>query len=191
MQDCKSSEQDAAPAVSVKSIDRGRPKTQQCSTFRTTTNGETPEFVRLTDSQLIEVMLEELADFGSLIAAARAEIQDPSAIVCRPISSYLLPSPRYCGRVLLIGDATHTATSHMASCAGIAIEDAIVLAERLQSEPSLPPTFGKFMTRRYERSRMLVENSFQFGEWEKTPGVTAADPVGLLNKSLRILAQPI
>jgi 2-polyprenyl-6-methoxyphenol hydroxylase-like FAD-dependent oxidoreductase len=150
-----------------------------------------PEFVRLTDPQLIEVMLEQLTDFGGLIAAARAEISDPSAIVYRPITSHVLPSPWYRGRVLLIGDAAHTATPHMASGAGIAIEDAIVLAELLHSEQSLPLALEKFMTRRYERCRMVVESSFQLGEWEKTPDATGSDPVGLLNKSMQALAQPI
>ena len=150
-----------------------------------------PTFIRLSDRQLIEVMLEQLADFGGFIAAARSEINDPSAIVYRPITSHILPSPWYRGRVLLIGDAAHTATPHLASGAGIAIEDAIVLAEVLQSEHSLPFALQMFMTRRYERSRMVVENSFQLGQWEKTPDAPGSDPVGLLNTSMQALAQPV
>jgi 2-polyprenyl-6-methoxyphenol hydroxylase-like FAD-dependent oxidoreductase len=42
--------------------------------------------------------------------------------------------------VVLIGDAAHTTTPHLASGAGIAIEDAIVLAEELASDQSVHGT---------------------------------------------------
>jgi 2-polyprenyl-6-methoxyphenol hydroxylase-like FAD-dependent oxidoreductase len=103
----------------------------------------------------------------------------------------MLPPPWHRGRVLLIGDAAHTTTPHMAAGAGIAVEDSIVLAQLLQSEDSLQVALEKFMTRRYERCRMVVENSFLLGEWEKSPGASDADPVGVLDKSLKLLAQPI
>ena len=150
-----------------------------------------PEFVRLADSQLISVMHEQLTDFGGLLAAARDEIRDPSAIVYRPISSFILPSPWYRGRILLIGDAAHVTTPHMASAAGIAIEDSIVLAELFHSQQSASRALEAFMTRRYERCCMVVENSFQLGEWEKTPNATGTDPVGLLDRSMRALAAPV
>jgi 2-polyprenyl-6-methoxyphenol hydroxylase-like FAD-dependent oxidoreductase len=41
---------------------------------------------------------------------------------------------------VLIGDAAHTTTPHLASGAGIAIEDAIVLAEELASDQSVHGT---------------------------------------------------
>jgi 2-polyprenyl-6-methoxyphenol hydroxylase-like FAD-dependent oxidoreductase len=150
-----------------------------------------PAFVRLTDAQLIEVMHELLSDFGGLLGVAREDVRDASAIVYRPITSGILPSPWYRKRVLLIGDAAHTTTPHMASGAGLAIEDSVVLAEVLQSESSLPRAFETFMTRRYERCRMIVENSFQLGEWEKTPDAIGTDPVGLLDRSMKLLAQPV
>ena len=71
-------------------------------------------------------MRELLADFGGTIAAVRECITDPARIVYRPIGALILPSPWYRGRVLLIGDAAHTAPPHLASGATIAIEDAIV-----------------------------------------------------------------
>lgn len=149
-----------------------------------------PEFVRLADDQLPEVMREQLADFGGLVAAARDEIVDPRHIVYRPITSYLLPAPWHRNRVALIGDAAHTATPHMAAGAGLAIEDSVVLAELLQSEPSLPVALEAFVARRYARCRMVVENSFRLGEWEKNPGAPDANPVGVLDASLKSLAQP-
>ena len=149
-----------------------------------------PDFVRLPDEQLPGVLRELLADFGGLIGAARNEISDPKNIAYRPITSMILPPPWYDGRVVLIGDAAHTATPHMAAGAGIAIEDSIVLVEQLQREQSLPLALEAFMTRRFERCRMVVDNSFQLGEWEKTPNTPGADPVGVEGLTVRTLAQP-
>jgi len=149
-----------------------------------------PEFVRLADAQLPGVLRELLSDFGGLIGAARAEIDDPNDIAYRPITSLIMPPPWHQGRVLLIGDAAHTITPHMAAGAGIAIEDSIVLAELLQTEPSPQRAFEAFMTRRFERCRLVVDNSLQLGEWEKAPTTPGADPVRVEGETVRALAQP-
>ena len=78
---------------------------------------------RLEPERWPAVMRELLADFGGTIAAVRECITDPARIVYRPIGALILPSPWYRGRVLLIGDAAHTAPPHLASGATIAIED--------------------------------------------------------------------
>jgi len=54
-----------------------------------------------------------------------------------------------------------------------------------------PALFDTFMSRRFARCRMVVENSRQLGEWEKTPDAPDADPVGLMNRSFAALAEPI
>jgi 2-polyprenyl-6-methoxyphenol hydroxylase-like FAD-dependent oxidoreductase len=149
-----------------------------------------PEFVRIADDRLPEVMREQLADFGGIIASVRDHITDPNEIVYRSVASNLLPTPWYRGRAILIGDAAHTATPHMAAGAGIAIEDSIVLTELLQSAQSVARALENFMTRRFERCRLVVENSFMLGEWEKVPNLPGADPAGVLDRSLKALAQP-
>jgi 2-polyprenyl-6-methoxyphenol hydroxylase-like FAD-dependent oxidoreductase len=150
-----------------------------------------PDFVRIADDRLPEIMREQLSDFRGPLAAAREEIRDPAAVVYRPVKSHILPPPWHRGRVVLVGDAVHSTTPHMAAGAGIAIEDSLVLAQVLQSEDSLGVALEKFVARRYERCRMVVENSRLLGEWEKNPGAPHADPVGVLDKSLKALAQPI
>jgi 2-polyprenyl-6-methoxyphenol hydroxylase-like FAD-dependent oxidoreductase len=149
-----------------------------------------PEFVRIADDRLPEVMREQLADFGGIIASVRDQIIDPNEIVYRPIVSNMLPTPWYRGRAILVGDAAHTATPHMAAGAGIAIEDSIVLTELLQSPQSVERALETFMTRRFERCRLVVENSFMLGEWEKVPNLPGADPAGVLDRSLKALAKP-
>ena len=150
-----------------------------------------PQWTRLPDHRLAEVMREQLADFGGHLARARDDITDPRDIVYRPIGSLILDPPWYLGRVLLIGDAAHTTTPHMAAGAGLAVEDSVVLAELLKSDRSVPEVLDDFMTRRFERCRMTVDNSRRLGEWEKTPNAPDADPVGVFDTSIRMLAQPI
>lgn len=71
----------------------------------------------------------------------------------------------------------------------MAIEDAVVLAEELRNQPTLEAAREAFMKRRYERSRMVYENSIQLGNWEFNPSDPNADPVGLTQESFGILAQ--
>jgi 2-polyprenyl-6-methoxyphenol hydroxylase-like FAD-dependent oxidoreductase len=67
---------------------------------------------------------------------------------------------------VLIGDAAHATTPHLASGAAIGVEDAIVLAEELKASNSAAAALGRFMTRRFERCRLVVENSALLGELE-------------------------
>jgi 2-polyprenyl-6-methoxyphenol hydroxylase-like FAD-dependent oxidoreductase len=149
-----------------------------------------PEWIRLADDQLAPVLRELLADFGGVLAKARDEITDPAAIAYRPIASFIMPAPWYRGRVLLIGDAVHTTTPHMAAGAGIAVEDSVVLAELLAAGQSVPAVLEAFMTRRFERCRLVVQNSFQLGEFEKTPNAPRANPIPIEQETVRTLAQP-
>ena len=111
----------------------------------------------------------------------------PEATICGAIlAAKSLPDG---SRVVLIGDAAHTTTPQLASGASIAIEDAVVLARHLRSKTSVETALAAFMQARYERCRMVVENSEQLGEWEKRPGSADHLVAGLVADSYRILAQ--
>ena len=86
-----------------------------------------------------------------------------------------------------LGDAAHTAPPQLASGATIAIEDAIVLSEILLERGKL----DDFTARRFKRCRLVVENSRQLGEWEKSPEAPGADPTALISPSMKALAAPI
>jgi 2-polyprenyl-6-methoxyphenol hydroxylase-like FAD-dependent oxidoreductase len=146
---------------------------------------------RLEPQQWPAAMRELLSDFGGRIGEVRERITDPGRIVYRPVGCLLVPPPWHKGRVVLIGDAAHTAPPQLASGATIAIEDAIVLADVLRSEAPAEEALRDFMARRYERCRVVVENSRQLGEWEKTPDLPAADPTALIAASMKMLAAPI
>jgi len=146
---------------------------------------------RLEPDRWPAVMRELLMDFGGYIGEIRDTITDPARIVYRPVEKLLLPKPWHRGRTIVIGDAAHIAPPQLASGAAIAIEDAIVLAEMLPADRPLEEILAAFVARRFERCRLVVENSYQLGEWEKNPNLPGADPVGLQSKSFAALAQPI
>ena len=132
-----------------------------------------------------------LAEFGGALGRARDEIVDPDQLICRPVTSLMMPPPWYRGRVIIIGDAAHTTTPQLASGASIAIEDLILLTMLLQSDQPIAAVLENFMRRRYERCRMIVENSERLGEWEKNPNAPDIDVVGTIDRSYKALAQPI
>jgi 2-polyprenyl-6-methoxyphenol hydroxylase-like FAD-dependent oxidoreductase len=140
---------------------------------------------------LAELMRNELADFDGPMAAARDNIVNDDQVICRPAEALLLHPPWHRDRVIVIGDAAHTTPPHLASGAGIAIEDSIVLAELLGFGMRLSEALTRFNERRYERCRMVVENSIQLGKWEKDSKSPRADYVRLMDESMRALAQPI
>ncbi len=102
----------------------------------------------------------------------------------------MLPSPWYRGRVLLIGDAAHTTTPHLGQGAGMAIEDAVVLAELLDQNLGLETALERFMERRFERCKFVVESSIQVGEWEMQ-NKRDVDRFDLVKRMMEVSAAPI
>ncbi len=146
---------------------------------------------RPAHDQLPALLRGQMSDFGGVLAAVRDGITDPDRVDYRPMDALLMPSPWYRGRVILIGDAAHSTTPHMATGAGIAIEDAVVLGEELSSRSPLADCLDRFMTRRFERCRLVVETSLTLGEWEKDPKIPAADHVALMKRAFASLAGPL
>jgi 2-polyprenyl-6-methoxyphenol hydroxylase-like FAD-dependent oxidoreductase len=101
---------------------------------------------RLPPDRMHLVLQEQLADFsGEIMSHVRAHVTDPRKVDYRPMNAFLLPPPWHRGRVLVIGDAAHTTTPHLATGAGIAIEDAVVLAELIATEESVPEALDRLM----------------------------------------------
>ncbi len=69
------------------------------------------------------------------------------------------------GRVLLLGDAGHATTPNLGQGAGMAVEDAAVLARYLRAAPTdLPAAFHAFDRLRRPRTRRIVEQSRRLGQ---------------------------
>jgi len=150
-----------------------------------------PERPRWADDELPAMMRGQLAEFGGALGRARDEVVSPDQIICRPIFSLMLPAPWHRGRVIVIGDAAHTTTPHLASGASIGIEDSVVLARLLQADAPLGSVLEDFTQRRYQRCKMIVDNSELLGEWEKNPSAPNADTVAVVARSYKELAQPV
>lgn len=125
-----------------------------------------PDNPRMPEPEWPRRLAEQLRGFGGILGDIRDSLDASSRINYRPLEKLLLPPPWYHGRVLLIGDAAHATTPHLASGAGLAIEDALVLAELLQLDLPLDKMLSRFMARRFERCRMVVDNSARLGELE-------------------------
>ena len=112
-----------------------------------------------------------IAPFSApVVKAIHDALNEHSRVVYRPLEALLLPRPWSKGRVVLIGDAVHATTPHLASGACIGIEDAIVLAEEIDRAETVAEGMRAFEARRWERCRMVVENSKRLGEIEITGG---------------------
>lgn len=150
----------------------------------------TPEITSPVRNEWPGLIQALLAEHQGVIGWARDRMTDPERIDRRPLHAILLPAPWHRGRVLVIGDAAHATTPHLAMGAGIAIEDAVVLGEVLGSHSDLGSALDEFVKRRFERCRLVVENSLRLGEWEKRPDDPDADPAGLSDASFAALAAP-
>jgi 2-polyprenyl-6-methoxyphenol hydroxylase-like FAD-dependent oxidoreductase len=120
----------------------------------------------------------------------RAQLNENSQIVYRPIEWLLAPRPWGRGRIVLIGDAAHATTPHLASGACIGVEDGIVLAEMLAEADTVEAALRAFEARRWERCRMVVENSVRLAEIEINDG-DPSEHARLMGQSMGALAAPI
>lgn len=147
---------------------------------------------RLAPDRMHVLLSEQLRDFsGRVMEHARAHITDPAKVDYRPMTAFLLPAPWHRGCVAVIGDAAHTTTPHLATGAGIAIEDAVVLAEMLAGHGPVPETFERFAERRFARCRLVVDTAVQLGEMEKDKSIPIQSHFDLMRSTFRKLAEPI
>lgn len=151
-----------------------------------------PDNVMIAPLQFAPMLSALLEPFPApLIQQCRAQLaNDDTQIVYRPLESLLVPQPWHRGRVVLIGDAVHATTPHLASGACIGIEDAIVLAEELARTGDIEEALAQFGARRWERCRMVVENSARLGQIEISGG-DKAEHSAIMRETLMALAAPI
>jgi 2-polyprenyl-6-methoxyphenol hydroxylase-like FAD-dependent oxidoreductase len=142
-------------------------------------------------AQLLEMLQDRLSAFGFVVPEIAAQITAPDQIDFRALYWLLVPPPWGAGRAVLIGDAAHTTTPHMAWGVGLAIEDALVLAELVGYGVDARELAGRLSERRFERCRLVVEGSLQLSRWEREPDTPGADPGRLIGETFKALAAPI
>jgi 2-polyprenyl-6-methoxyphenol hydroxylase-like FAD-dependent oxidoreductase len=144
---------------------------------------------RRDPSTLHEQLREKIQGYGGLIPGVAAQINDPTQISYRPIEWMLIPAPWHRGRVVLIGDAAHANPPNVAQGAAMGIEDAVVLAEEVTAPGTFEDAMARFMARRWERVKLVVEvsRSVARNQVEHTPGYDAAAEI---RRASTTLAEP-
>jgi 2-polyprenyl-6-methoxyphenol hydroxylase-like FAD-dependent oxidoreductase len=143
----------------------------------------------MSDDELYATLKGLLADFGGNAGWVRDNMAPTDWINYRPLSAVLQPKDWYNKRVVLVGDAVHATTPHLASGAGMAVESGIVLAEELSSNSDVAAALHAYQERRYERCRDVIETSVAVGRLQLEHG----DPqvhAQLLGAALHRLNEP-
>jgi 2-polyprenyl-6-methoxyphenol hydroxylase-like FAD-dependent oxidoreductase len=142
------------------------------------------------DSANWHVVLKDLMQgFNGLLGELAGDLTPTSEIVYRPLEAHLLRQPWHAGSVVLVGDAAHATTPQLAAGAGMAMEDGIVLSQEWARHSNATHAFQAFFTRRFERCKMVVENSMQIGQLEQVRA-SADEQASWVESSLRELARP-
>jgi 2-polyprenyl-6-methoxyphenol hydroxylase-like FAD-dependent oxidoreductase len=141
--------------------------------------------------ELVALFQERMAAYAGFAPEVARQITEPEQVDFRALHWLLVPPPWGAGRVLLLGDAAHTTTPHLAFGVGLAIEDAVVLAD-LVAEGCDPPALAPRLTeRRFERCRLVVDTCLQLSRWEQVPGPPNPGAGELIGSTIAALSEPI
>lgn len=150
-----------------------------------------PEMVIYPEDQLFDMAQELMAPFGGNIGWMRDNMTRQDWINYRPLEAAIQPRGWSNGRIMLAGDAAHATTPHLASGAGMAVEDAIVLGQEL-AVPDRPveAALTAWEDRRYDRCRDVVETSIAVGKLQLAGG-NPKEIGAMIGGALHRLAAPI
>lgn len=163
--------------------------------FVVSAEGEDNPFI--PEEELVSRLKTYVSEYpAKMVADLVDQITDPKGVIYRPLETLVMPAPWYKNRVLIIGDAAHATIPQLGSGAALAIEDAVVLAEELQKDQSVEAVLEAYMTRRFDRCKMVCDASVKLAEWEQMEWKGIQLPEGanmgmLMGKTLASLAAPI
>ncbi|TQS30575.1 FAD-dependent monooxygenase [Microbispora sp. KK1-11] len=110
---------------------------------------------------------------------ALLDAADPAAVLRHDIHSLDAPLPAFhAGRVALMGDAAHPMTPNLGQGACQAMEDAVVLAERVSPRGDLAAGLAVYSRERLARTTPIVRRSRAIGRltrWRNPPAVALRD----------------
>ena len=144
---------------------------------------------RFTEAEHFDTMRAHLADFGGNAGWIRDNMKRDDWVNYRPLEAKIQPRPWSDGRIVLLGDAVHATTPHLASGAGMAVESALVLAQELAATDSVEGALAAYEQRRFERCRDVVESSVAIGA-AQLAGAPPDRVGGMIGGALHRLAAP-
>lgn len=143
----------------------------------------------MDEEELFTAMKAHLAPFGGNAGWIRDNMTRADWINYRPLAAVIQPKPWFNGRVVLLGDAVHATTPHLASGAGMAVESGIVLAEELARADTVEAGLLGYQERRFDRCKDVVDSSVAIGQLQLAHG--RPDQIaGLIEGALMRLNQP-
>lgn len=150
------------------------------------------EHLHMPEGELHFLLRERLEGFSApVIRDSLALVTKSSQVLFRPFDITLVPAPWHRGRVVLLGDAAHSPTPQMTSGGGMAIEDAVVLAECIAASASVPLALQMYSQRRFERVKVVYDASLQLCNYERDPVPSPQKTAELLLKTYQYLGQPM
>ncbi|MFV0644359.1 MAG: FAD-dependent monooxygenase [Sphingomonadaceae bacterium] len=141
------------------------------------------------DEELFQNLKANLEGFGHNAGWIRDNMTRDDWINYRPLAAKIQPRPWSMGRIVLLGDAVHATTPHLATGAGMAVESAIVLAQELAKADSAEAALEAYEERRFERCRDIVESSIAIGNAQLN-GAGPEEVGGLIGGALHRLSAP-
>jgi 2-polyprenyl-6-methoxyphenol hydroxylase-like FAD-dependent oxidoreductase len=150
------------------------------------------EHLHWPDDQLHVLVKERLEGFSApVVRDALAQVTTPQQVLVRPFDITLVPAPWHRGRVVLIGDAAHSPTPQMTSGGGMAIEDAVVLAQCVKDHAGVNAALDAYSKRRFERVKTVWDASLQLCKYEQDPVPNPQRSAALLLQTYQYLGQPM
>lgn len=124
------------------------------------------------EDELFTTLHALLADFGGHAGWIRDTMTRADWINYRPLAAALQPAPWSTGRIVLVGDAVHATTPHLASGAGMAVESGIALAEELAAADTAERGLQAYEARRFNRCHDVIQTSVRMGQLQLDHGST-------------------
>jgi 2-polyprenyl-6-methoxyphenol hydroxylase-like FAD-dependent oxidoreductase len=145
---------------------------------------------RLSDDEVRKIYTGLLESFTApALVELRGRMTGDAKMIGRPFRWHLMPAPWYHGRVVLVGDAAHATTAHMGYGGGLAVEDAVVLAQCVRDAENVQQALAAFMDRRFDRAKAVVMASLGISQIEQGRAAPA-EYAESLTKAFAAISQP-
>lgn len=137
-----------------------------------------------------QTLYDLMEGWGGIVPKVRESVLTNPTINYRPLKGGTVPRPWKKGLTVFVGDAVHAPTPHLASGAGMAVEDCVVLDQELQRHDNITDALQAYEDRRHDRCEYIVSTSIKLGQME----IEGADPAAhtqLMQDAINALRQPI
>lgn len=149
-----------------------------------------PKLIR-DERELPPLLAALMEDYDApILRSIRDGLTPDTYVNYRPLEGFRLEAPWHLGRIILVGDSAHPTTPQLASGAGIAVEDGLVLALELAKGLPLDETLDVYTRRREARCRLVVDSSVALGRLEQERG-PVEQQTAIVEHALAKLAEPV